>query len=379
MAPGQKPEPTEGRAHARRPTRFRDIDLCGPVRENKTQPPNLMANEEINRTVSRKWYRCPIDPQLLRALNQRSDLKGFGQTLGHLGILVITGSAACYAAENWPWPVFFLILFAHGTCSAFLLNGFHELCHKTVFRTRWLNGFFLRIFSFLSLHTHHLFTASHTRHHQYTLHPPDDLEVVLPQQVTLRNFFASGFVNPKGFYQTWKMHIEFALGITRHEWHANLFPESDPKKRRKLIRWSRIIIAGHAAIAVISILLGYWIVPVVITLAPHYGGWLLFLTNNTQHIGLQDEVPDYRLCCRTILINPFVQFLYWHMNFHTEHHMYAAVPCYHLGRLHRTIRDDMQPCPRGLIATWREIGTIMKRQKEDPDYQYVAPLPSPEN
>ena len=48
-----------------------------------------MANEEINRTVSRKWYRCPIDPQLLRALNQRSDLKGFGQTLGHLGILVI--------------------------------------------------------------------------------------------------------------------------------------------------------------------------------------------------------------------------------------------------------------------------------------------------
>ena len=79
----------------------------------------------------------------------------------------------------------------------------------------------------------------------------------------------------------------------------------------------------------------------LITLAPFYGGWLLYLCNNTQHVGLQDYVPDFRLCTRTIRLHPFVQFLYWHMNFHTEHHMYAAVPCYHLGKLHRAIAHDL--------------------------------------
>ena len=67
------------------------------------------------------------------------------------------------------------------------------------------------------------------------------------------------------------------------------------------------------------------------------------------------EVPDFRLSTRTFYINdpkrsalnplswPFrlVRFWYWHMNFHIEHHMYAAVPCYNLEKLHnvRTSSD----------------------------------------
>ncbi len=61
--------------------------------------------------------------------------------------------------------------------------------------------------------------------------------------------------------------------------------------------------------------------------ARFYGLWRHWLCNNTRHIGLQDNVPDLRLCCRTIRLNPLVQFLYFHMNYHTEHHMYASVPC----------------------------------------------------
>ena len=86
-----------------------------------------------------------------------------------------------------------------------------------------------------------------------------------------------------------------------------------------------------------------------------FGSWLQFLCNATQHVGLQDEVPDYRLCCRTFYINPVLQFLYWHMNYHTEHHMYAAVPCYRLGRLHRLIKHEMPYCTSGLWETWKQI------------------------
>ena len=63
--------------------------------------------------------------------------------------------------------------------------------------------------------------------------------------------------------------------------------------------------------------------------------------------------------------------------YHTEHHMYAAVPCYNLGRLHRLISPDLPPCPRGLVATWRQIVAVLRRQRIDPAYCYVAPLPSP--
>jgi len=117
-------------------------------------------------------------------------------------------------------------------------------------------------------------------------------------------------------------------------------------------------------------------VPVLITLAPFYGGWLQWLCNNTQHTGLQDKVPDFRLCTWTIILKPFVRFLYWHMNFHLDHHMYAAVPCYNLGRLHAAIQHDLPPCPVGLVAAWKKIIPILKIQKKDPSYQYVAELPT---
>ena len=63
------------------------------------------------------------------------------------------------------------------------------------------------------------------------------------------------------------------------------------------------------------------------------------------------------------------------MNYHTEHHMYAAVPCYNLGRLHAMIRHDLPPCPDGLVAVWCEIASIQLRQEKDPSYVHQPVLP----
>ena len=130
------------------------------------------------------WYRSPVDREVLASLNQRNDWKGLMQTLGHLGLLALTGAAAFYAAGRFPLAVLLLILFLHGTFWAFLLNGFHELCHKTVFKTKALNTIFLYAVSFLSWYNPVMFWASHQEHHKFTLHPPDDLEVVLPIKLT---------------------------------------------------------------------------------------------------------------------------------------------------------------------------------------------------
>ena len=323
------------------------------------------------------WYRSRLDREVLRSLNQRSDWKGMLQTFGHLGLLALTGTGAFYAAGRLPLPVLLLILFLHGTVHAFLLNGFHELCHNSVFRTKFLNTFFLRIFSFLGPFNYVRFWASHSDHHKYTLHPPDDYEVMLPVKLTFSGFLKSAIVNPWGFYARWKLIVRLSFGKLEGPEETVMFPKSDMEKRRELFNWARIQLVGHALIVGVSLYFGLWLVPVLITLAPAYGGWLLYLCNTTQHVGLTDNVPDFRLCCRTITLNPLVRFLYWHMNFHIEHHMYAAVPCYNLGKLHKLIKHELPHCPVGLFETWKQIITILKKQKTDPEYQYVPELPMP--
>ena len=77
---------------------------------------------------------------------------------------------------------------------------------------------------------------------------------------------------------------------------------------------------------------------------------------------------------RSIILPSFIEFLYWHMNWHIEHHMYAGIPCYNLRELHKELKDDM-PYPRTLIGAWREMLDTWEKQKTDKPYQYNTPLP----
>ena len=337
-----------------------------------------MSEDNKPRVIS--WYRTPIDVATLKQLHTRSDALGLLQSLAYLAVIILTGTVAYYSGGHWPVWITVLLIFLHGTCFAFQINAVHELGHNTVFKTTWLNSLFVRIFAFLGWINFELFNTSHARHHRYTLHPPDDLEVVLPLHVLVKNFFQQGFLNlattpgtPIGLI---KDAVRLARGQFRGPWELALFPESSPDKRRPPVNWARTLLIGHALILVVSLSLKLWLLPVLTTFAMFYGNWLFFVCNNTQHIGLQDNVPDFRLCCRTFTLNPVVRFLYWHMNFHTEHHMYAAVPCYKLAKLHRLIRHDLPPCPQGIVATWKQIAAIQETQKTNPAYQYAAPLPT---
>ena len=66
--------------------------------------------------------------------------------------------------------------------------------------------------------------------------------------------------------------------------------------------------------------------------------------------------------------------MYWHMEWHTEHHAFPNVPCYNLKALHRSVAHDL-PKPRTLFGAWKEMRQTWKRQQVDPGYQYETPLP----
>ncbi len=338
------------------------------------------------------WYKVPVPRKTLQSLHQRSDGKGFLQAGGFLGLLALTGTAAWLTQDRL--YLFLPILFLHGTFWTFLGPGRHELVHNSVFQSKLLNAIFLRLYCFLSWDSHVMYWASHFRHHKYTLHPPDDLEVELPYDLSLKSFLKTGFVDVGMFYKTLKGAIRLSLGKDEgtipkqrstnpnkaypleSEWHMRLFPRENVEERHRLFNWARVLLIGHTSIVAVAIYFGLWALPLIVSFAGFYGGWLKYLCVVPQHAGLQDAVPDFRLCCRTIILNPFLRFLYFQMNYHTEHHMYPAVPCYNLAKLHRLIKHQMPDCPRGLWATWRQLLSIRKKQLAEPGYQYVPELPT---
>ena len=113
-----------------------------------------------------------MNPDKFRAFSKKSDYKGFIQAGGHFGLFCISGISLYFSWFYGYWIVFCLTLFIHGTISSFFKGtAVHELGHGTVFETKWLNKFFLHLFSLISWWNPFDYAASHTYHHRYTLHP----------------------------------------------------------------------------------------------------------------------------------------------------------------------------------------------------------------
>ena len=125
---------------------------------------------------------------------------------------------------------------------------------------------------------------------------------------------------------------------------------------------------------VLSIVFQLWWLMILVSGGIFVANAWLYFVGMTQHTGLRDNVPDFRLCVRTIQLDSLTSFLYWRMERHIEHHMFAGVPCYNLKRLSLEIADDM-PAPRSLLGAWREMRSVWQRQQTEPDYQYDPPLP----
>ena len=347
---------------------------------------NTETLDHVRKNFKVTWYRCPIERSVLLDLMQPNDVKGWFQALGHLGLFAATGALSYLFFEREIWVGFALALFAHGTVASHFIYGCHELGHGTVFRAKWLNALFLRVYSVLGWWNYHEYGMSHYHHHVYTCHARGDLEVTLPVEPSLRwHYLAQLFtLNLLGGYMTrgvinwpWAL-IKTAFGgygvMSTPGWLEALYADK-PEARRTAVNWARIVILFHIGIAIVCFAFGLWIIPVLLSVAPFIANWHAYLIGCPMHAGLRDDVPDFRYCVRTITLPSLSEFLYWHMNWHLEHHMFAAVPCYNLKRLHQTVAKDM-PKPRSWVGSWVEMRKAWAKQKDEPGYAYEPPLPA---
>ena len=323
-----------------------------------------MSEQEIN------WYRVPIPRDVLRELTRRSDAKGLLQAVSHLLVVAATGTGVflAYGRLSWPWVL--LAFFIHGTVMSFMggAGAFHELCHGTPFKTRWLNELFLGIFGFFSWSSFVHIRTSHMKHHQYTVFKEHDLEVILPGRIKWSDALLVAVHPPAVFHQL-RTIVRHSLGILEGDWEKRIFSGDGARELPALKTWARVLILGHVVLAALCAWLGAWIL-IPIFLTPFYAAWLTYLCSQPQHFGLLPDSPDWRRSCRTVILGPIASYLYWRMNYHTEHHMYAAVPFHALRRLHQEIAHESPKPNRGMISAWREILGIWARLKTDPAYVF---------
>ena len=344
-------------------------------------PPALTAVETGISDSGRRldWYRSPIDRSTLLELNRKNNWRPLLQNLGILGFSVATGALALWAHATLEWPWVVATVFLHCTFYGFFGGGAggHELSHKNMFRNRWLNELFLYLNGFLTWLNPTYFRVSHAKHHQYTVHYQLDGEVELPQELKWYSWLTGFTLDPIHVFNTVKS-LRYAVGGKKlgTPWEQKIFADENPEKLRSAVRFARILILGHLVLGVVFVASGNWILLLLVTFAQYFASWFKLVTHMPQHIGLEPDVADWRRGTRTYLAGPVTRFFYWNMNYHVEHHMFAAVPFYNLPKLRAVIANDLPVASRGLIATWREIFDTLRKQKRDPSY--IRPLSFPE-
>lgn len=314
------------------------------------------------------WYTSPITRAQLKALLTRRNWPAIRDTVLWFALLIGFGVWGYLWWGSWlaiiPFAGYGLIYASSSD------SRWHESSHGTAFKTDWLNEVLYEISSFMVLRESVPWRWSHTRHHSDTIIVGRDPEIAVPRPPDIKALFMS-FFNLQAWPKYIKNIILHSLGKLDPE-EKTYLPED--QYRATFIR-ARIYLLIYTTV----IFLCFYhqsILPLMYVGLPNlYGAWLMPIYGYTQHAGLAENVLDHRLNCRTIYMNPINRFLYWNMNYHTEHHMFPLVPYHQLPELHRLIKEDCPTPYSGLMEAYKEIIPAVKKQIEDPTYYVKRKLP----
>lgn len=314
-----------------------------------------------------KWYQPHIDRKVLRRLTRKSDARGLTHLAGFWGLQIAFASAAIAFAGTAAGIAAF---FFYSVMFSFNESLRHECHHRTAFRNQKINATVHWIAGFLCIKEALGDRWLHTQHHSYTLNRQLDPEIMTERPPSWWAMLGQLAVLPIKFPMLKDMAL-MALGRFPEPIFAVLPASEKPK-----VIWScRFMIAGYIMIFLLAALIqSIW--PLVLIFGARLvGGFVQMSFAQTQHVGLPDDITDHRLNTRTIYLNPVLQFCYWNMNYHAEHHLFPSVPFHQLPALHAQIKDQSPTPYRGMIAVWKELIPTLVKQRAENNYSITRPLP----
>ena len=304
------------------------------------------------------WVKADISKEDLKVFTKRSDFKGLGQALGFMLFFSLTGFWGYMSFSKGSWLSLAVSLYIHGAFYFHFGDALHELGHNTVFKCKWLTELFLHIYAFLYWPWNpQLYRISHVKyHHPYTLHQYSDGEDT-PGYIEITPFlilklFLKVF-EPRIFFQclgrllTLKPGSKGWRGRGYHldSWEKFILSDkskANVKEMKRVRHFALYALITQAVFLAICILFKLWFLPVLITLAPFYGPRIHgFICGVHQHTGCEANHPDFRISCGDARLDRFSSFMYWHMEFHMEHHSFAGVPTYNLRAFSHFLSDQL--------------------------------------
>jgi len=344
--------------------------------ESTYEPLNYSLTEETSKRAFERglaeadWYTSPVPREEMQKLLVRKDWPALRDTAIWLGLLLASAGAVGALWGSW-WSLVplmsYWILYASVSDSRW-----HEAGHGTAFKTDWMNNALYEVASFMVMREPMVWRWSHTRHHSDTIIVGRDPEIasLRPPKVAslVRSFFNLDTL-PK-YFSALVTHSLGKIGAEERMYLPGSAYESVFAK-------ARITLLVYLAVWGSAIGFGSWLPLMLVGLPNLLGAWLVPFYGLTQHAGLEQNVLDHRKNCRTIEMGLINRFLYWNMNYHVEHHMFPLVPYHALPRLHALIKADMPAPYASVLSAWQEIIPTLRKQRKDPTYCVVRPIPAP--
>ena len=311
--------------------------------------------------------RRVLSAEELAPLTRLDDLRSAGAVALTLALVA---AAIAFGAWAWPSPWVALSVLVVGIQQHALFILAHESAHYRLFGNRTLNDAVGRVVGMASAISMCTYRVIHRLHHNnlFTEEDPDTA-------------IHGGY--PRGVAYLWKKLAEDAIGLNAWKTFAYFFgapaindatnraarplDDTSPQLRAaaRADRW--FVVAFQLALPLAAFAFGgwhgvalyavLWLLPMLTVLQP-----ILRLRAICEH-GATTDFSSPLTAARTNrswgsvanLVGRAVLFPH-HVNYHLEHHLYPAVPHYHLPRLHRVLRD------KGALAgaEVRDLGETMR-------------------
>jgi fatty acid desaturase len=288
--------------------------------------------------------------------------------------MFLAGAAFALAWAHFDaWVVIPAVLLI-GTQQHALFVLAHDAAHYRLFESRRLNEFFGGLFGVLGAIPMGSYRVIHRLHHN-NLYGDVDPDIALHGGYPRgRAYLVRKLAQDIVGLNAWKTVAYFfgnpAINANTNRAQRPL-DDTSPALRAAARRDRMTVVAFHVGVpAVLFALAGpmalvkyavLWLLPLFTVLQP-----ILRLRAICEHGAVADTSTPLT-AARTNLVGPLGRLVLFphHVNFHVEHHLFPAVPHYHLPRLHHelarrsiTARAEMRPLAQTLKRVFAERGSL---------------------
>lgn len=292
--------------------------------------------------------RRVLSPEDLAPLIRLSDAKSAWSLAQTYGLVALTALLGCYGLSLHSWPGALLVavcVLLMGCWQHWLAIISHESTHYRLFASRALNDLLGRLSGMLIGVSTFSYRIVHRLHHNHLYEPVDPDMALMAGYPRGKMYLVKKLLKDAAGLTAWRNYLYFfgAPAQNRQTGVAQK-PLSDTTSRLRDValtdRW--IVVAFHVLLLIAMFAIGYgvpylilWILPAITVQAV-----ILRLRAVLEH-GAPSDTGTPLGAARTNTELPLwakVSLFPHHVNFHLEHHLYPAVPHYHLPALHEKLK-----------------------------------------